>query len=157
MSPRSEKELVGVHPHLVKLVRRLEEVLPTLYPATGIVVIEGLRTEDEQRAMVASGASQTMNSRHLTGHAVDLMVTLNGKGRWEEPLYYQLCHGMCLVSRELNTPVEWGGCWRSVLSITPNLEGVKKAVAEYVAGKKTLKQKTFFDGPHFQLPWELYK
>lgn len=155
MSPRSERELVGVHPYLDRLVRRLEVFLPTLYPQLDFTVIEGLRTEEEQKAMVASGASQTMNSRHLTGHAVDLMVLLNGKSRWEEPLYYQLCHAVCLVSRELSIPVEWGGCWRSVMSITPTLDGVKKSVAEYVEGKKKLRQKTFFDGPHYQLPWEI--
>jgi peptidoglycan L-alanyl-D-glutamate endopeptidase CwlK len=34
--------------------------------------IEGLRTAERQRQLVAAGASKTQNSRHLTGHAGDL-------------------------------------------------------------------------------------
>lgn len=59
--------LKGVHADLVGLI--LEASARCEIPFT---VIEGLRTAERQRQLVASGASRTQNSRHLTGHAVDL-------------------------------------------------------------------------------------
>ena len=61
------KKLEGVHNTLVGLVRGA--VLRSAVPFT---VIEGLRTKERQAQLVKAGASKTSNSRHLTGHAVDL-------------------------------------------------------------------------------------
>lgn len=65
---RSEESLQGVNPVLVKVIRRALEL-----SAVDFTVIEGLRTSQRQAALVASGASQTMNGRHLTGNAVDII------------------------------------------------------------------------------------
>ena len=67
-SQRSENNLKGVNPDLVKVIRRALEITPVDF-----IVIEGLRTQARQKEMVATGKSQTMNSRHLTGHAVDII------------------------------------------------------------------------------------
>jgi peptidoglycan LD-endopeptidase CwlK len=39
----------------------------------------GLRTRERQAELVARGASRTMYSRHLTGHAVDLVALGGGE------------------------------------------------------------------------------
>jgi peptidoglycan LD-endopeptidase CwlK len=116
---RSERSLQGVHPGLVRVVREAATVSPIAF-----VVTEGLRTVQRQRALVASGASRTMNSRHLTGHAVDLAARVRGEIRWDWPLYRTLSEAMKVSAGRLGVPLEWGGDWRR-----------------------------FRDGPHFQLPF----
>jgi uncharacterized protein YcbK (DUF882 family) len=77
-SQRSENNLKGVNPDLVKVIRRALEITPVDF-----IVIEGLRTQARQKEMVATGKSQTMNSRHLTGHAVDI-IPVNTTWKIEE-------------------------------------------------------------------------
>ncbi len=120
LNARSEKNLDGVHPDLVRVVRAAAAT-------HDFVVTEGLRTRKRQAELVAAGASRTMNSRHLTGHAVDLAVVVNEEIRWDWPLYGKLAAGMKAAASRLAVPIEWGGDWRS-----------------------------FRDGPHFQLPWAQY-
>lgn len=67
-SQRSEGNLNGVNPNLVKVIRRALELTPVDF-----IVIEGMRTQARQKELVATGKSQTMNSRHLTGNAVDII------------------------------------------------------------------------------------
>lgn len=120
---RSKMRLRGVHPDLVKVVKRAIEITDVDF-----TVLEGLRSERRQRQLVRKGASRTMNSRHLTGHAVDLGAYVGGRVRWDWPLYHKIAKAMKKAARELKIPVEWGGDWRS-----------------------------FKDGPHWQLPRRLYK
>ncbi|MCV5473136.1 M15 family metallopeptidase, partial [Escherichia coli] len=68
-SCRSEKNLEGVRPQLVAVVRRALELTEVDFGIT-----EGLRTKERQKQLVAEGKSQTMNSRHLTGDAVDVVA-----------------------------------------------------------------------------------
>lgn len=117
LNERSEERLRGVHPKLVEVVRRAAELTQVDF-----VVTEGLRTEARQRQLVAKGASRTMNSRHLTGHAVDLAAVIDGDVRWDWPLYYKLADAMKAAARELSVPITWGGDWV-----------------------------TFKDGPHFEI------
>lgn len=117
LNERSEQRLHGVHPKLVAVVRRAAEIA-----AVDFIVTEGLRTEDRQRQLVAKGASKTMNSKHLTGHAVDLAAVLDGEVRWDWPLYYKLADAMKAAARDLDVPIIWGGDWT-----------------------------TFKDGPHFEI------
>lgn len=127
LNARSEAALRGVHADLVRIVRRAAEIAPTLNPALGFVVTEGLRTRARQQELFKAGASQldgvTKIGRHQTGHAVDLMATVNGKGRWDWPLYQTLAQAMQAAADEFGTPLIWGGSWR-----------------------------TLRDGPHFELP-----
>lgn len=123
MNERSEKNLEGVHPDLVAVVRAAELLLAA--EDLGFIVTEGLRTPERQAQLVKDGKSWTLNSRHLTGHAVDLAVTVGGKVTWEWPFYVKLATAMKQSAGVLGVPIEWGGDWR-----TPRR-----------------------DGPHFQLPW----
>lgn len=117
LSTRSLDRLNGVHPDLVRVVKlaiQLSEI--------DFVVLEGLRTKERQALLKTIGASQTMNSRHLTGHAVDLGALLNKEVRWDWPLYHKIAKAMKQAATDLNVPIVWGGDWR-----------------------------TFKDGPHFEL------
>ena len=121
-SSKSLHNLKDIHPDLVKVVTRALELT-----TVDFAVIEGLRTEARQRQLLKAGATTTMNSRHLTGHAVDLAPVIGGKIRWDWPPYYQIADAMKKASAELGIKVEWGGDWIS-----------------------------FKDGPHWQLPRKEY-
>ncbi|AXH50945.1 putative endolysin [Serratia phage Scapp] len=119
---RSEKRLEGVHPDLVRVVRRALQL-----SKNDLTIGEGVRTLAQQQEYYRTGKTQTMNSRHLTGHAVDIWPLVDGAVSWDWKYYYPLAECMKQAAKELNVPIEWGGDW-----------------------------KTFKDGPHFQLPWKEY-
>lgn len=131
LGTKSLENLKGVHPDLVKVIKK----------AIGLTTVdfrvnEGLRTAARQKQLFAAGASRTMDSRHLTGHAVDLVAVMDldkdGKVEIEEmfhwPLYPKIAAAVKQAAKEVGVPIEWGGDW-----------------------------KKFKDGPHFQLPKKLYK
>jgi peptidoglycan L-alanyl-D-glutamate endopeptidase CwlK len=117
---RSERNLIGVHPDLVKVIRRAAK-------AGGFVVTEGLRTKARQAQLVKAGASRTMNSRHITGHAIDVAAVVNGEVRWDWPLYAAIAVRVKAAAKDLGVPITWGGDWKS-----------------------------FRDGPHFELDRKAY-
>lgn len=119
---RSIARLVGVHPDLVKVMERAIEISDLDF-----TVLEGMRTLATQKKYLAQGATRTLRSRHLTGHAVDIAPWIGGKVRWDWPLYYRLEKIVKQAAKDVGVTVEWGGDWR-----------------------------TFKDGPHWQLPWKLY-
>ena len=106
MDPRSQKNLIGVHHDLVKVVRRAYEIDPDF------IIIEGLRTKERQAELVKKGASRTMNSRHITGHAVDFAATVDGQIRWDWPLYPVIAKAFKQAAAELKVPIVWGGDWQ---------------------------------------------
>lgn len=130
LGEKSLANLQGVHPDLVRVVRRAIQISPVDFR-----VNEGRRTIERQRQLVKAGASMTMNSRHIHGFAVDLipLVDLDKDGKIETeemfhwPLYPILAKAMKQAAKELGVPLEWGGDWRK-----------------------------FKDGPHFQLPKSKY-
>ena len=114
----SRARLKGVHPDLIKVVEAAIERTPIDF-----TVLEGLRTRDRQKQLVAKGASKTMNSYHLTGHAVDIAPLVDGKVTWDWTHYHQLAPVIKQVAMDLGVDITWGGDW-----------------------------KTFKDGPHWQIP-----
>ena len=100
--------LKGVHPDLVKVVKRAIELTPIDF-----TVLEGLRTKERQAQLVAKGASKTMNSRHLTGDAVDIAPLVDGKVTWDWKYYNQIAPIIKQAAKELGVTVEWGGDWQS--------------------------------------------
>lgn len=123
LSQRSREKLKGVHPDLVAVIEAAIQKTPIDF-----AVIEGLRTKERQAQLVAKGASKTMNSRHITGHAVDIAPMVDGEIRWDWPLYHQIAPVVKECAKELNVPIVWGGDWAS-----------------------------FPDGPHFELDRKTYK
>jgi len=99
------QNLSGVHPDLVAVVKRAIEITEQDFS-----VIEGVRNIDRQRQLVAKGASKTMNSRHLTGHAVDLAPYPLS---WDWEYFYPIADAMKQAAEELDVDLEWGGDWES--------------------------------------------
>ena len=121
-SERSRSNLRGVHPDLVAVIK--EALQKTKHD---FIVIDGLRTKAEQRQLVKKGKSKTMNSRHLTGHAVDLLP-IGPKGpAFDWDLYHAIAPTIKEIALSRGVDLEWGGDWKS-----------------------------FPDGPHFQLSRETY-
>ena len=106
LSRRSRDRLVGVHPDLVRVVEAAIARTPVDF-----MVTEGLRTPLRQAALVRAGASRTLNSRHLTGHAVDVCALVDGKVRWDWPLYPRIAGAFKAAAMALDVPIVWGGDW----------------------------------------------
>ena len=119
----SKNNLKGVHPDLAKVVERAISLTTVDFRVT-----EGLRSKQRQLELVNKGASKTLNSRHITGHAVDVVALIGGSVRWDWPLYDKIAKAFKQSAKELNIPIVWGGDW-----------------------------KTFKDGPHFELDRNVYK
>jgi len=117
-------------------------------------VVQGLRSLEEQKANVAKGASQTMKSRHLTGHAVDLAPWVDGAIDWNTTSRFtSIAEAMRLAAIELDVEVVWGAAWQ--LSVN-YFDSAAIAKEEYVALRKQQHKNVFIDAPHFQLSWKNY-
>lgn len=126
----SESKLKKVHPDLVRVVRRAAKLIKD--KSFGFIITCGVRTVEEQKKLLKAGATRTMNSRHIPGKdgyskAVDFAVTIDGKIKWDWPLYAKLAGIVKEAAKLEKVQIEWGGDW-----------------------------KTFKDGPHFQLPKSKY-
>ena len=122
LGKRSTRSLEGVQTPMVKVVNRAIEITHVDF-----MVTEGKRTLTRQRELVRTGKSTTMNSRHLTGHAVDIVALVDGEIDWENwNLYISISKAMKKAAEELGVLIVWGGDWKSR------------------------------DGPHFQLDWARY-
>ncbi len=150
LGKKSLAELKGVHPDMVKLVKRAVEIT-----AQDFVVYDGARTIEEQREYVRRGVSKTMKSRHLVqkdglGHAVDLVPWINDMARWEWGAIWPIAVAMAKASQELQIPIIWGGVWDRAMQQYP-CKTVKEVQAAVEAYKFRHKGSDFIDGPHFQL------
>lgn len=142
---RSLQELEGVHPDLVAVVKRAIEL-----SVQDFAVHDGIRTLDQQKRMVETGASQTLDSRHITGHAVDLVPYVNSQLRWEWEPIYRVADAVRVAARGLGTAIRWGGVWD--VTFTQTEESPEDLVADYAARRRKAGKKAFLDGPHFELP-----
>lgn len=124
LTARDRERLVGVHRDLALVV----DLAAQRWTEGPLFVIEGLRTPARQAELVRSGASKTQDSRHLTGHAVDLAWTVDGKVPWDDwPAWQRLGAVVKQAADDLGVVIVWGGDWR-----------------------------TFRDGPHFELSRSIY-
>jgi len=105
LGSRSKQKLEGVHSDLVKVVERAIEITEQDFS-----VIEGMRTIERQKKLLADGKSTTMNSRHLTGHAVDLAPYPMS---WDWKYFYPIADAMKEAAEELDVKIVWGGDWKS--------------------------------------------
>ena len=145
LSQRSLDRLEGVKPDLVKVVKRAIELTKVDFG-----VIEGLRTEERQKELVESGASQTMKSKHLTGDAVDLMAYVGSRASWELNLYDEIADAMRTAAIEEGVPIQWGCAWH--IENIEDFDGtMEEAMNEYVDLRRSQGRRAFLDGPHFNL------
>jgi len=122
LSAKSLENMKGVHADLVRVVKSAIGLTEIDFGVT-----EGLRTVARQKKLVEIGASKTMNSRHITGHAVDLVAYVGSEVRWDWALYPKLAAAMKAAAKKEKVAIIWGGDW-----------------------------KTFKDGPHFELDRKVY-
>lgn len=108
LGPRSLLNLRGVHPDLVRVVKRAISISDIDF-----TVIEGLRTVARQKELFAKGATKTMRSRHIHGFAVDIAPYVAGSIRWDWPLFDKIEEAMKKAAKLENVSVTWGGDWKS--------------------------------------------
>jgi len=120
---RSKERLIGVHPDLVKVIEEAIKESPLDFSIT-----EGLRTKERQKELFDAGKSQTMNSRHLTGKAVDIAVIKDGEVTWDFQYYQLVADHIKKIAKDMKIDIVWGGSWQS-----------------------------FKDGVHFELHRSVYK
>lgn len=120
-SARSRRALAGVHPDLVAVAEDALALSPIDFR-----VIEGLRSPARQAELVRAGASRTLNSRHLTGHAIDVVALVEGKVRWDWPLYPRIAAAFKQAARARGVKLVWGGDWAR-LRDGPHFELDRKA------------------------------
>jgi len=145
-SKSSLAKLKGVHPDLVRVVMRCAKDWKDNSFTFGITC--GPRTLEEQKILVKKGASKTLRSRHIPAangfsHAIDVVAMLDGKVRWDWPLYLKIANAMKAAAIAEKIPLEWGGTWSL-------LNSVKGSVTSQMLSK------SFPDGPHYQLPKSTY-
>ena len=122
LDERSVQRLEGVHADLVRVSMRAAELTEVAF-----IVTEGLRTMKRQRELVAAGASKTLKSRHLTGHAIDFAPVVGGEVTWKWPAFPIIADAFKRAAKELGVAIVWGGDWTS-----------------------------FRDGPHIELDRKVY-
>ncbi len=122
LGPRSLSRLQDVHSDLMRVVKRAAAMSDLDF-----TVLEGSRTLARQQVLFKNKATKTLNSRHLTGHAVDLAPMIGDSVSYDWPLYHRLAKTIKAAAAAEGVPLTWGGDWR-----------------------------TFKDGPHWELPWKQY-
>lgn len=104
LSKRSKNNLKRVHSDLVAVVKRAIKITDQDF-----MIICGRRTKKEQRTLLRLGKSWTMNSRHLTGHAVDFVpypVDWNDLTK-----FARVADAFFKAADELGIKIRWGGDW----------------------------------------------
>ena len=113
-------------------------------------VICGLRTIEEQKELVAKGASQTMKSKHIDGLAVDLMAYVGGRASWELNLYDDIADAMKIAADEEDVSLRWGAAWH-INDLREWDSSMQDAMNEYIDLRRGQGRRPFIDGPHFEL------
>jgi len=145
LSQRSLDKLEGVDERLIAVVK---QAITTTKIDFG--VIQGIRTLEMQKALVAKGASQTMKSKHLTGHAVDLMAYIEGRGSWELNLYDDIGDAMKEAGDTLGVQLRWGAAWH--INDLRKWEGtMEQAMNSYIDIRRSAGRRPFIDGPHWEI------
>ena len=152
LSRRSLDKLEGVDDSLQAVVK----MAITLSDTIDFGVIQGMRTLEQQKELVASGASQTMKSKHLEGKAVDLMAYINGRACWELNVYDDIADAMAEAATQVGVPICWGAAWGTPEMPYPmdirNWEGtMEEAMNAYIDLRRSQGRRPFMDGPHFEL------
>ena len=153
LSNASKRRLEGIDHGLEKVVLKAIEISEMDFGVSC-----GLRTREQQRALVDRGLSQTMNSKHLTGHAVDVYAWFNGKISWGADDFFPIADAFQEASNIVNVNIRWGGAWEMVTagdertdSLTYFYSDAEDAQSSYVNLRREQGRRPFIDMPHFEL------
>lgn len=145
LSQRSLSKLEGVDERLVAVVKyAIGE------STVDFGVIEGVRSINRQRELVAKGASQTMKSRHIDGEAVDLMAYIGSRASWELNLYDDIADAMKKAAIACDVGIKWGGAW-TVPDIRAWEGTMEDAMNDYIDTRRSQGRRPFLDCVHFEL------
>lgn len=145
LSQRSLSRLEGVNDQLKLCVLHAIKVTKVDFG-----VIEGVRTVERQKELVESGASLTMNSKHIDGMAVDLMAYIGSRHSWELNLYDNIADAMKEAALEHGVSLRWGAAWH--IDDVRNWNGtMEDAMNAYIDLRRSQGRRPFLDGPHFEL------
>lgn len=145
LSARSLRNLQGVNVALVEVVKRAIEITTVDFAVT-----EGLRSIERQKELLAKGATQTMQSKHITGKAVDLAAFIDNRISWEVTLYDEIATAMRQAAIEQSVSIRWGGAW-NVPDIRYWAASMEDAMNYYVDSRRQVGKRPFIDAPHFEL------
>jgi len=145
LSSRSIDRLGGIDAGLITVVNTAIDMTKVDFGVTC-----GMRTLAEQEALVAKGASQTMNSKHITGHAVDLVAYVGSDITWALNMYDDLADAMAEAARIHGVDIKWGAAW-SVGNISKYKGTMEDAMNEYVDLRRSQDRRPFIDAPHFEM------
>lgn len=147
----SKMRLSTVKADLIKVAN-----LALMHTKVDFGIVQGIRSIEEQKKNMVNGASQIMQSKHLTGEAIDVIAYVNGKGTWEDKYFYDIAEGFRMASRDLDIQIIWGASW--IIKDLGKWKGtMEEAVQLYIDHKKEQSirlgksQKPFIDAGHFEL------
>jgi len=145
LSKRSLERLEGIDDGLYAVTERAIE-----YTKVDFGVTCGLRTIEQQKELVDAGASQTMNSKHIPGLAVDVVAYIGPRISWELNLYDDIADAFKEAGKELGVSLRWGAAWH-INDICEYDGTMEKAMNEYVDLRRSQGKRPFIDAPHFEL------
>ena len=145
LSQRSLDKLEGVDEQLIAVVKYAITVTKIDFGVTC-----GLRTIEEQRELVANRASKTMNSKHIGGHAVDLMAYIGSRGSWELNIYDEIADVMKEGASLVGVGIRWGAAWH-IPDIREWNGTMEEAMNAYIDLRRSQGRRPFIDAPHFEL------
>tara|TARA_X000001036_G_scaffold305140_1_gene284071 strand:+ start:90 stop:584 length:495 start_codon:yes stop_codon:yes gene_type:complete len=154
---KSTSKLEGVHPDLVEIMK-----LAISKSSIDFGISQGVRTKSHQAKLVASGASTTMNSKHLPqevdgfAHAVDIFCIIDGRVSWELPCYWKAGDAILEAMREVGgTPLRWGNCWHiyNLLHTDHKTKSCEDLSTEYIDLRRNAQppRTCFIDSPHWEI------
>ena len=144
LSRRSLDRLEGVDERLQAVAKQAITLSKTDFG-----VIQGMRTIEQQKELVAKGASKTMKSLHLEGKAIDVMAYINGRASWELNLYDDLADAIKEAAIIVGVPIRWGAAWH--IDDIRKWDGtMEEAMNAYIDLRRSSSRRPFLDGPHFE-------
>jgi len=145
LSSRSEGRLEGINPQLIEVVKTAITLTKVEFGVTC-----GMRTLEEQEKLFASGASQTMKSKHLEGRAVDLVAYIGPNVTWALNKYDELADAMAAAAKQKGVALKWGAAW-TVGNIADWDGSMEDAMNTYVDVRRSQGRRPFIDAPHFEM------
>ena len=117
-SKRSEAFLNEVNPSLKNIAKEALKIT-----RIDFAIISGKRTIKEQKELVKKGKSKTLNSRHLSGNAIDIapIDPKTKKGNFDRVLALEIATAFYQAAQNQGVKIEWGGTWKNFEDI-PHFE-----------------------------------
>lgn len=145
LSQRSLSRLSGVDDGLCAVVHRAIKIT-----SVDFGVLEGLRSLERHRELLASGASRTEHSKHLDGRAVDLLPYFGSRHKMHILACVPVAEAMAMAGTSEVVPLIWGATWRPLLPERIADESMADQMVEYAIRCWSEGRDPFLDAMHFE-------